>query len=136
MNLLTRDDPKYGLAYYRAMKLDTDVSKIVAYLWCNQHMHPYHHDLLHQVSNSQSNRLHRIQSCLHNLLRLSRLDRSTQFELKIRFHCATLELKLYVSAAEKKGHGMLACSKIIELTSKGLITRDGSGRLVNKMGQQ
>ena len=29
MNLLTVDDPKYGLAYYRAMKLDEDVSKIV-----------------------------------------------------------------------------------------------------------
>jgi len=29
MNLLAQDDPKYGLAYYQAMKLDMDVSKIV-----------------------------------------------------------------------------------------------------------
>jgi len=34
----------------------------------------------------------------------------------------------------EKGHGMLACSEIIELTSKGLITRDGSGHIVNKDG--
>jgi hypothetical protein len=30
MSLLTQDDPSYGLAYYRAMKLDADVSKVVS----------------------------------------------------------------------------------------------------------
>ena len=30
MNLLTQDDPQYGIAYYRALKLDPDVSRIVA----------------------------------------------------------------------------------------------------------
>src|SRR5882762_4209768 len=30
MSLLTQDDPNYGLAYYRAMKLDADVSKVVS----------------------------------------------------------------------------------------------------------
>jgi hypothetical protein len=30
MNLLTRDDPKYGITYYRALKLDPDVARIVA----------------------------------------------------------------------------------------------------------
>src|ERR1700676_2249339 len=40
---------------------------------------------------------------------------------------------VYIGCGEK-GHGMLACSEIIELTSKGLITRDGSGRIVNKNG--
>ncbi|KIM71008.1 hypothetical protein PILCRDRAFT_17500 [Piloderma croceum F 1598] len=29
MSLLTQDDPNYGLAYYRAMKLDADISKVV-----------------------------------------------------------------------------------------------------------
>src|SRR5882762_1871565 len=30
MNLLTQDDPQYGIAYYRALKLDPDVAKIVS----------------------------------------------------------------------------------------------------------
>jgi len=30
MNLLTQDDPQYGIAYYRALKLDPDVAKIIA----------------------------------------------------------------------------------------------------------
>jgi hypothetical protein len=30
MNLLTRDDPEYGINYYRALKLDPDVARIVA----------------------------------------------------------------------------------------------------------
>jgi len=28
MNLLTQDDPQYGIAYYRALKLDPDVAKL------------------------------------------------------------------------------------------------------------
>ena len=30
MNLLTQDDPEYGIAYYRALKLDPDVARIVS----------------------------------------------------------------------------------------------------------
>jgi len=30
MNLLTRDDPEYGITYYRTLKLDPDIAHIVA----------------------------------------------------------------------------------------------------------
>jgi len=134
MNLLTRDDPKYGLAYYRAMKLDTDVSKIVGVPMVQptyapipsrsapssfqQSIQPF---TSHPIMPPQSPPTFppRPFNPIRTQNPVPFVPRGTEI---VCFGCG------------EKGHGMLACSKIIELTSKGLITRDGSGRFVNKDG--
>ena len=134
MNLLTQDDPKYGLAYYRAMKLDTDVSKIVSepirrqeYVpmqpWMNastfqQSVQPFvapRNPVPPMPANFPPRNIVPNRPVVPNLS----APRGSEI---ICYGCG------------EKGHGMMSCVIINDLISKGLLTKDGAGRIVNKDG--
>jgi len=136
MNLLAQDDPKYGLAYYRAMKLDTDVSKIVGMpvqrqvyspmqsrpnpAIFQQTVQPYNPPQLSQPTAPPSQAFPP-RNLIPNRSQPPILPPPRGSEI-ICYGCG------------EKGHGLSSCVKIHDLLTKGLLAKDFAGRIVNKDG--
>jgi hypothetical protein len=118
MNLLTQDDPQYGIAYYRALKLDPDVAKIVSepamrrtYDWKSPPQ---------KVATYQ-------QTIPNQTMYAPRPSNSTQAP-------PPRGSEIICYGCGEKGHGMNRCPSISELISQGILTRDQAGRVVYQDG--
>ena len=124
MNLLTQDDPQYGIAYYRAMKLDPDVTRVVAepilrrtYQALPQ-ANVYRQQLPQLPQYPQGPGLYETRGPPP---RAAPQQPPKMSEMKC-FGCGEL------------GHGMGRCPAISDLMSKGVLCRDAAGRVIYKDG--
>ena len=104
MSKLSIDDQRYGLAYYKALKLDPDIVHCVK--------PPNLHSSLKPSSPSSNN--------------------PQPVSTNNPFNTPRDQMMCY--GCGKKGHGMSSCTKITDLISTGTILRDTSGRIILKDG--
>src|SRR3984885_628269 len=139
MSLLTQDDPSYGLAYYRAMKLDADVSKVVSEPMLRpgntlnqpqisaatyqQTIQPYipPRTAAPPVSNYSPPSNYPPRNLMVNRAPVPSMPPPRGSEI-VCYGCG------------EKGHGLLSCVSILNLLSNGQITKDMGGRIVKKDG--
>jgi hypothetical protein len=143
LNSMSNEDPGYGLAYYRAVKLDSDVDRVVRApsfkATTSSVPQQYGGATYTRTSYSPASRpaAHAYQAqptvpfksqppphlSAANAYPLRPPPAGTQRRDEIRcYGCGEL------------GHGMSNCQKITELINKGTLTRDGSGRIVKSDG--
>jgi len=115
MNLLALNDPQYGLAYYRAIKLDSDVRQIVTkpVLRFSHASHPLRPSAATYQQSSTQGSVILPPPHQNNLPPPPRGSKITCY------------------GCGEKGHGMLNCLRILELINKGQLTRDHAGRVVH-----
>ena len=128
MNLLTQDDPQYGLAYYRALKLDPDVSKIVggpAFRTMSGQGHMRGNVNTYQslgppqpIQNAGSANPSQ-PAFMDDRNARPPPPRSNEMQC---FGCG------------QKGHGMSRCPAVSDLIARGVLTRDHGGRIMHKDG--
>jgi hypothetical protein len=128
MNLLAQDDPQYGLAYYRALKLDPDVSKVVSSPAFRRINGP---GLVKgNVNTYQSLALPQ------PTLNVGSAGASPQILVPDRNIRPPPpkpgEMECF--GCGEKGHGMSRCPTINNLLGKGVLTRDHGGRIIHKDG--
>ena len=139
MSLLTQDDPSYGLAYYRAMKLDADVSKVVS----EPMLRPGNTLVQPQISAATYQQT--IQPYIPPRTTAPPLSNysppSNYPPRNLMINQAPVpsmppprgsEIVCY--GCGEKGHGLLSCVGILNLLSNGQITKDIGGRIVKKDG--
>jgi len=132
MNLLAQDDPSYGLAYYRAMKLDADVSKVIS----EPILRPRNPPL--QMRMNAATYQQTVQPFSHQAPPPPLQNFPPRPPAPIRTQVPNAppprgsEIVCY--GCGERGHGMLSCSAINELLSRGLLTKDAGGRVVYKDG--
>jgi hypothetical protein len=134
MSLLAQDDPAYGLAYYRATKLDADISKIVSKPILRQAYAPVQPRF--NTSTFQQTAQPVMQRPVLNPpprpafpLNLPATNRNGPM-----ISSAPRGTEIVCFGCGERGHGMMSCSVINELMSKGLLTKDKGGRVVHKDG--
>jgi len=122
MNLLAQDDPEYGLAYYRALKLDPDVSRVIG------------RPMLKSVNTYAPARAagRTYQSVAPPPLTQPSAPTNTSPSMYPPSPRAPLpgigEIECY--GCGEKGHGMSRCPALADLVNKNVITRDQGGRIV------
>jgi len=139
MSLLTQDDPNYGLAYYRAMKLDADVSKVVS----EPILRPK--NLLAQPQSNAASYQQTVQP--YNPPYVSPLA-TMNYPPPSNFPPRNLMVnrtpapsmppprgsEIVCYGCGEKGHGVLSCAGILNLLSSGQVAKDIGGRIVRKDG--
>jgi hypothetical protein len=139
MSLLTQDDPNYGLAYYRAMKLDADISKVVSEPVLRPKI------ILSQPQSNVASYRQTVQPFNQPYATPpSTLNYSPPANFPPRNLMANQgpvpsmppprgsEIVCY--GCGEKGHGLSNCVGILNLLSSGQITKDIGGRIVRKDG--
>jgi hypothetical protein len=118
LNLLTRDDPQYGITYYRALKLDPDVARIVSEpalrRTSERRLSPQKYATYQQTTLTQPTYAPRVSNPSQ-----SPPPRGSEI---ICYGCG------------EKGHGMNRCPPILELIEQDILTRDSAGRVTYKDG--
>jgi hypothetical protein len=118
LNLLTRDDPQYGITYYQTLKLDPDVAKIVSEpaprCTSERRLSPQKYATYQQTTLTQP----MYAPCVSNPSQSSPLHGS--------------EIICY--GCGEKGHGMNFCPSILELIEQDILTKDSAGRVTYKDG--
>jgi len=139
MSLLTQDDPNYGLAYYRAMKLDADVSKVVS----EPILRPK--NLLAQPQSNAASYQQTVQP--YNPPYVSP-PATMNYPPPSNFPPRNLMVnrtpapsmppprgsEIVCYGCGEKGHGVLSCVGILNLLSSGQVAKDIGGRIVRKDG--
>jgi hypothetical protein len=119
MNLLTRDDPQYGIDYYRALKLDPDISRIVAEPSLRRggdlQYTPRNAAAYHQTAAPQPTGPPNPQPNLYRPPPFATPPRGSEMTC---YGCG------------EKGHGMSRCPTIGELVNKGMLVKDIAGRII------
>ena len=125
MNLLTQDDPQYGIAYYRALKLDPDVAKIIAgpaLTRPNNQLYGLRNPSTYQAQRSYIPPPSMMTSQGPvNMYRAPQPSFPRGGEM-ICYGCG------------EKGHGLNRCPVMEELINKKQLIRDVGGRLVHVDG--
>jgi hypothetical protein len=122
MSLLAEDDPQYRLAYYRALKLDPDISMIVngPLVLRNKPQNTSRPPAnIFQQSASPTPRL--------NIPRQPPPVRNAQLP-------PPKGSDITCFGCSRVGHGMSTCPQINELINKGILTRDRAGRVIHSNG--
>jgi hypothetical protein len=119
MNLLTQDDPQYGIAYYCALKLDPDISRIVAEPALRRPV-DQHFSARGKVTYPQ-NRFGQPSNPAYYA------PRAPVQSLMQPPPCGS---EMICFGCGEKGHGMTRCSIIDDMISKNLLARDSGGRMV------
>jgi len=123
MNLLTQDDPQYGITYYRALKLDPDIAKIVA--------EP-------ALRRPGDQRVVAARATTYPQARYSQTAKPAYYAPQVSSQPPLQppprgsEMTCY--GCGEKGHGMSRCGVINEMISKDLLALDIAGRIVHKDG--
>ena len=134
MNLLTQEDPEYGLAYYRATKLDPDVSKIVGRPIV-RHAYSSVQPRFNGATFQQSIQPFSQRPPAATLSRPAPPPNISPANRTIpQSPPAPRGSEIVCYGCGEKGHGMMSCSVINDLINKGLLTKDKSGRIVHKDG--
>jgi hypothetical protein len=124
MNLLTQDDPQYGIAYYRALKLDPDVARIVA------------EPALRRPCDQQQFSAARVTT--YPQPRYSQPVNPSYYAprapLQISQQPPPRGSEMMCYGCGEKGHGMTRCSIINDMIMKDLLAKDSGGRIVHKDG--
>ena len=156
MNLLARDEPDYGIAYYRALKLDPDITKIVAEpsLRRGEQRYLVRSAATYQQTsapqslvpqNSQPAPYHPAPPPAQSIqypqpaqpIQYPPPAQPIQYPPPVQYpqyHPPTMapprgsEMTCY--GCGEKGHGMNRCSTIGELVDKGLLVKDIAGRII------
>ena len=123
MNLLTQDDPQYGITYYRALKLDPDIAKIV--------VEP-------ALRRPGDQRVVAARATTYPQARYSQTAKPAYYAPQVSSQPPLQppprgsEMTCY--GCGEKGHGMSRCGVINEMISKDLLALDIAGRIVHKDG--
>jgi len=121
MNLLTRDDPEYGLAYYQALKLDPDIARVVS--------EPALQKPVYQQAARPKNFAYQAQAAPYatgaNAVR-PRTESSPMSQGSPPPRAP--EMTCY--GCGDTGHGMGRCKTLADLIARGLLTRDSEGRIM------
>jgi hypothetical protein len=123
MNLLTQDDPQYGIAYYRALKLDPDVSRIVA--------EPALRRPCDQRYGSQR-RVNYQQPAPQQVRGPTIYNSQPSPRMQPQPPPRGSEMTCY--GCGEIGHGMGRCPSIADLIGKDILAKDSGGRIVYKDG--
>src|ERR1700733_2834092 len=123
MNLLTQDDPQYGIAYYRALKLDPDVSRIVA--------EPALRRPCDQRYRSQR-RVNYQQPAPQQVRGPTIYNSQPSPRMQPQPPPRGSEMTCY--GCGEIGHGMGRCPSIADLIGKDILAKDSGGRIVYKDG--
>src|SRR6202044_2434343 len=123
MNLLTQDDPQYGIAYYRVLKLDPDVSRIVA------------EPALHRPGDQRygSQRRNNYQQPAPQQVRGPNIYNS-QPSPRSQVQPPPRGSEMTCYGCGEIGHGMGRCPAINDLIGRDILARDNGGRIVYKDG--
>src|SRR6202790_4034349 len=131
MNLLTRDDPEYGITYYRALKLDPDIARIVA------------EPCLRQPQNQRyapSNPMPSSSTYQQSVFQQPPPAGTNVFRNPSAFRTAPPSQppprgsEMICYGCGEKGHGITRCPHISDLLEKGILAKDFAGRIVYKDG--
>ena len=121
MNLLAQDDPQYGIAYYRALKLDPDVARIVGEpalrRSCQGYANPRaasYQQTIPQQTPAQS-------------IFAPQAPRPMQT-------APPRGSGMICYGCGEEGHGMGRCDKILDLLQQGILAKDRMGRIVYQDG--
>src|SRR6266436_3453762 len=139
MSLLTQDDPNYGLAYYQAMKLDADISKVVSEPILRPRTmlgKPQSNAAPYQQTIQPYNQPYASNPSTINYSPPSNFPprnlMANQAPVPSMPPPRGSEIVCY--GCGEKGHGMLSCVGILNLLSSGQATKDIGGRIVKKDG--
>jgi hypothetical protein len=140
LNSMSVDDPGYGLTYYRAIKLDDEVDKVVRApslnaiaLAPNRYPERTYPRANNYIPVRPSMSAFRTQATGSNTSAPPHIASASAYPKPPMGESARRgDIKCY--GCGEAGHGMSACQKINDQITRGLLTRDNSGRVVRSDG--
>jgi hypothetical protein len=139
MSLLTQDDPNYGLAYYRAMKLDADISKVVSEPILQPRTmlgQPQSNAASYQQTIQPYNQPYASNPSTLNYPPPSNFPPRNLManQAPVPSMAPPRRSEIVCYGCGERGHGMLSCVGILNLLSSGQATKDVGGQIVKKDG--
>ena len=143
LNSMSNEDPGYGLAYYRAVKLDSDVDKVVrapSFKATSASVpQPYGGATYGRTSYPPASRppVHAYQTqpaAPPNSQPPPHLSAANAYPLRPPPAGMQRRDGIRCYGCGELGHGMSNCQKIAELINNGTLTRDSNGRIVKRDG--
>jgi hypothetical protein len=144
LNSMSNEDPGYGLAYYRAVKLDSDVDRVVR----APSFKATTSSVPQQYGGATYTRTMNYPATSRPPALAYQAQPAAPFKTQPPPHLSAAnayplrppqpgtqrrdEIRCY--GCGEIGHGMSTCQKIAELVNKGVLTRDGGGRIVKSDG--
>jgi hypothetical protein len=143
LNSMSNEDPGYGLAYYRAVKMDSDVERVVRapsfkaitpsaqrqYGGITYPRMPYQSASRPPAQSYQAQPTppSQVQPPPH-------LSAANSYPVRPQQGGASRREEMRCFGCGEMGHGMSSCPKIAELVTKGVLARDRGGRLTKADG--
>jgi hypothetical protein len=143
LNSMSNDDPGYGLAYYRAVKLDSDVDKVVrapSFKATSASVsQPYGRATYGRTSYPPASRppvrAYQTQPAVPPISQPPpHLSAANAYPLRPPPAGMQRRDGIRCYGCGELGHGMSNCQKITELINNGTLTRDSNGRIVKRDG--